>query len=76
MSTKRNSDRRATTIRIWKGDVVLDDGARRLEVVDPPSGIRGGKGTIGMVRRDGDTSPHPAIWKAWRKPHVVRPSAV
>jgi len=28
MSTKRNSDRRATTIRIWKGDVVLDDGAR------------------------------------------------
>jgi len=29
-----------------------------------------------MVRRDGDTSPHPAIWKAWRKPHVVRPSAV
>jgi hypothetical protein len=43
----------------------------RLEVVDRPTGMRGGKATRIMVRRDGDTSPHPATWEAWRKLRVV-----
>jgi len=47
-----------------------DDGVR-LEVVGRPTGMRGGKTTKVMVRRDGDTSPHSAVWEAWPERRVV-----
>jgi len=53
---------------------VLDDGAR-LEVVGRPSGMRGGKATRVIVRREGDTLPHAAVWEAWRKVRVRRSPA-
>jgi hypothetical protein len=60
--------------QLRKGDVVLEDGAR-LEVVGPPASLSSGKTTRVMVRRDGDTSAHPAVWQAWRKLQVIRPPA-
>ena len=60
--------------QLRRGDVVLDDGAR-LEVVGPPASMSSGKTARVMVRRDGDTSAHPAVWQAWRKLRVIRPSA-
>ena len=80
MPRKRPSPRRDAAeklvlpFQLRPGDFVLDDGAR-LEVVAPPASMRGGKTTRVMVRRDGDTSPHPAAWEAWRKLHVVRAPA-
>ena len=56
------------------GDVVLEDGAR-LEVVDRPTSMSGGKMTRARVRREGDNVQHDAMWEVWRKLRVVRWSA-
>jgi len=80
MPRKRPSPRRPAAeqlvfpFQLRKGNVVLEDGAR-LEVVGLPASMRSGKTTRVMVRRDGHTSAHPAVWQAWRKLQVIRPPA-
>ena len=54
------------------GDVILDAGDERTEVVGPPSTMVSGKMTRALVRREGDTVQREAVWEAWRKVRVVK----
>ena len=54
--------------------MIVEDGAR-LEVVGRPTGMSGGKMMRALVRRQGEAVQHEAMWEAWRKLRVARPSA-
>ena len=56
------------------GDVVLDEGAR-LEVIDGPTTVSGGKLTRVVVRNAALDVRDERHWEAWRKLRVVRRSA-
>jgi len=80
MPTKRRSPKPPAAeqlvfpLQLRVGDVLLEDGDR-LEIVGRPTGGSGGKMTRALVRREGDITPHEAMWEVWRKVRVVRSSA-
>jgi hypothetical protein len=56
------------------GDVVLEEGTR-LEVIDRPTTVSGGKLTRVIVRNAALNVRDERHWEAWRKVRVVRHSA-
>jgi translation elongation factor P/translation initiation factor 5A len=56
------------------GDVVLEEGTR-LEVVDRPTTVSGGKLTRVVVRNAALNVRDERHWDAWRKVKVVRRAA-
>ena len=54
------------------GDVILDEGNERTEIIGPPTSMNSGKMTRALVRREGDTVQREAVWEAWRKVRVVK----
>ena len=58
-------------LQLRVGDVVLDEGVR-LEVVDRPTTVSGGKLTRVVVRNAALNVRDERHWEAWRKVRVVR----